>query len=127
MAGGGALSTARLFVYGTLMPGQARWPLLEPLATVGGAEPAAAPGYLYGTPYGWPAAVFDEKAAGAVPGLVVTLHDPERALPVLDEAEGTSTGLFERRLVTTTAGTCFAYHWPGPVTGFRPIPRWTGE
>jgi gamma-glutamylcyclotransferase (GGCT)/AIG2-like uncharacterized protein YtfP len=127
MAGGAAPGTARLFVYGTLMPGQVRWRLLEPLVTVVEPEPAEANGDLYGTPYGWPAAVFDETAAGAVPGLAVTLRDPERALPVLDEEEGTSAGLFERRLITTTAGACFAYHWPGPVAGFRPIPRWPSE
>ena len=61
---------ARLFLYGTLMPGEARWPLLAPL--VAPAEPeraeperaeperaeperAEAAGYLYRTPYGWPA------------------------------------------------------------------------
>ena len=124
MAGAGVPGPARLFVYGTLMPGEARWRLLEPLAAHDDAVPAEAAGYLYRTPYGWPAAVFDDAAAGLVPGVVVTLRDPQRALPVLDEVEGTSTGLFERRLVTTTAGACFAYHWPGPVTGFRPIASW---
>jgi gamma-glutamylcyclotransferase (GGCT)/AIG2-like uncharacterized protein YtfP len=124
MAEAGTRGLARLFVYGTLLPGEARWRLLEPLAASGDRVRAEAAGYLYRTPYGWPAAVFDDAAAGVVPGLVVTLRDPERALPVLDEVEGTSTGLFERRLITTTAGACYAYHWPGPVTGFQPIPCW---
>lgn len=124
MAGGGAPGTARLFVYGTLMPGEARWRLLEPLAARGGMVRAEAAGYLYRTPYGWPAAVFDEMAAVTVPGLAVTLRDPEGALPVLDEVEGAGTGLFERRLIMTTAGACLAYHWPGPVDGFRPIASW---
>ena len=124
MAEAGVTGTARLFVYGTLMPGEARWRLLEPLTGHGDTVRAEAAGYLYRTPYGWPAAVFDDAAAGVVPGLVVTLGDPARALPVLDEVEGTGTGLFERRLITTTAGVCFAYHWPGPVAGFRPIPSW---
>ena len=117
-------ATARLFVYGTLMPGGERWPLLEPLAAPGAPEAATAAGLLYRTPHGWPAAAFDQAGATAVPGLVVTLRDPGRALPVLDEIEGTGTGLFERRLVATTAGECWAYHWPGPTSGFQPITSW---
>ena len=130
---------ARLFLYGTLMPGETRWRLLAPL--VAPAEPeraeperaeperaeperAEAAGYLYRTPYGWPAAVFDPAASSAVPGLAVTLQDPGRALPVLDEIEGTSAGLFHRRLITTSAGPCWAYHWPGQTSGFQAITRW---
>jgi gamma-glutamylcyclotransferase (GGCT)/AIG2-like uncharacterized protein YtfP len=115
---------ARLFVYGTLMPGQVRWHLLAPLATPGDPEPAEAAGRLYRTPYGWPAAVFDPAEAAAVTGLAVTLRDLGQALPVLDEIEGTGTGLFERRLVATTAGQCWAYHWPGQTSGFQVITSW---
>jgi gamma-glutamylcyclotransferase (GGCT)/AIG2-like uncharacterized protein YtfP len=121
---------ARLFVYGTLMPGEARWPLLASLAAprrglAREPEHAEAAGYLYRTPYGWPAAIFDPAAPSAVPGLVVTLHDPVRALPVLDEIEGTGAGLFHRRLITTNAGQCWAYHWPGQTSGFQAITQWT--
>jgi gamma-glutamylcyclotransferase (GGCT)/AIG2-like uncharacterized protein YtfP len=118
---------ARLFVYGTLMPGEARWHLLAPLAAPGPPEPAQAAGNLYRTPYGWPAAVFDPAASAAVPGLVVRLREPAAALTVLDEIEGTGTGLFERRLVTATAGQCWAYHWPGRTSGFQPIRAWAGR
>jgi gamma-glutamylcyclotransferase (GGCT)/AIG2-like uncharacterized protein YtfP len=112
------------------MPGEARWPLLASLAAPAEpahAEPAhaEAAGYLYRTPYGWPAAVFDPAAPSAVPGLVVTLQDPVRALPVLDEIEGTGAGLFHRRLITTSAGRCWAYHWPGQTRGFQAITHWT--
>jgi gamma-glutamylcyclotransferase (GGCT)/AIG2-like uncharacterized protein YtfP len=119
--------TARLFVYGTLMPGEARWHLLAPLAAPGPPERAKAAGNLYRTPYGWPAAVFDPAVSAAVPGMVVTLRDPAQALPVLDEIEGTGTGLFERRLVTATTGQCWAYHWPGRTSGFQPIRAWAGR
>lgn len=137
--------TARLFVYGTLMPGEARWHLLSPFVSSAGPEPATAGGRLYRTPYGWPAAVLDDDAVpddaaalrddaalrggrgATVPGVVVTLREPGRALPVLDEIEGTGTGLFERRLITTTAGRCWAYHWPGATAGFRPIASWTAS
>src|SRR5262245_22442979 len=104
------METARLFVYGTLMPGEENWHLLSPLATSSGPEPATTSGVLYRTPYGWPAAVLGDAARTAVPGLVVTLRDPAQALPVLDEFEGTGRGLFERRVITTSAGRCWAYH-----------------
>jgi gamma-glutamylcyclotransferase (GGCT)/AIG2-like uncharacterized protein YtfP len=118
------METARLFVYGTLMPGEESWHLLSPLAASGVPEPATAAGALYRTPYGWPAAVLDAAAPTVVPGLVVTLRDPGRALPVLDEFEGTGRGLFERRLIKTSAGPCWAYHWPGPTVDFRAITSW---
>jgi len=118
---------ARLFVYGTLMPGEERWPLLEPLAAPGAPEAATAAGLLYRTPYGWPAAAFEPARPGVVPSLVVVLRDPGTALPVLDEIEGTATGLFERRVIKTTAGECWAYHWPGPTSGFQPIASWAGR
>ena len=118
---------ARLFVYGTLMPGEARWPLLAPLATPAEPERAQATGRLYRTPYGWPAAVFDPAASSAVPGLVVTLRDPGRTLPVLDEIEGTGAGLFQRRLITTTAGQCWAYHWSRQTSDFQAITQWSGR
>jgi gamma-glutamylcyclotransferase (GGCT)/AIG2-like uncharacterized protein YtfP len=118
---------ARLFVYGTLMPGEARWPLLASLAVPAGLERAETAGYLFRTPYGWPAAVFDPAASSAVPGLAVTLQDPGRALPVLDEIEGTGAGLFHRRPITTSAGQCWAYHWPGQTRGFQAITQWTSR
>jgi len=118
---------ARLFVYGTLMPGEERWPLLAPLAAPGAPEAATAAGLLYRTPYGWPAAAFGPAHRAAVPGVVVALRDPGIALPFLDEIEGTGTGLFERRVIKTTAGECWAYHWPGPTGGFQPITNWAGR
>ena len=116
-------ATASLFVYGTLMPGEERWRLLEPLVAESAPRAATAAGLLYRTPYGWPAAVFGEGGA-TVPGVVVLLADPGRALALLDDVEGVGTGLFERRLVTTTGGPCVAYHWPGPTAGFAVIKRW---
>ena len=115
---------ARLFLYGTLMPGEARWPLLARLTAPAEPERAEAAGYLYRTPYGWPAAVFDPAASSAVPGLAVTLQDPGRALAVLDEIEGTSAGLFHRRLITTSAGPVVGPAWPGQTSGFQAITRW---
>jgi hypothetical protein len=71
--------------------------------------------------------VFGQGGDAGVPGLVVTLRDPGRAFPVLDEVEGAGAGLFERRLIATTAGQCWAYHWPGPTSGFAVIAGWTSQ
>lgn len=116
----------RIFVYGTLMPGHSRWPILQPYVQ-GAPIPAAVSGDLYRTPYGWPAAVFSNKSPDQVPGVVVALdaaHGPD-ALSRLDGVEGTESGLFERRLVKTVDGTpCFAYHWPHQVGGFERLDAW---
>ena len=119
--------TGRLFIYGTLMPGQPRWHLLAPLTSPGRPERAEAAGHLYRTPYGWPAAVFDPAASSSVPGLVITLRNPARSLPGLYEIEGTAAGLFHRRLIITTSGKCWAYHWPGQTSNFLAINQWPGS
>jgi len=84
-----------VFVYGTLMPGRLRWPILEPAAVA--TRPAEVAGSLWDTGRGWPAARFtgdrDRPAsadAGVVPGWVVSI-DPthlDGLLVVLDEVEG---------------------------------------
>lgn len=59
-----------LFVYGTLMPGHLRWPMLAPHAL--DQRPATVPGTLYDTGDGWPAAAFGlTPTARRVPGWVV--------------------------------------------------------
>ncbi|MGH3463334.1 MAG: gamma-glutamylcyclotransferase, partial [Kribbellaceae bacterium] len=60
-----------MFVYGTLLPGQERWPLLEPYAV--GSHPASVTGQLYDTGRGYPCALFDRP--GSIPGAIVEL-DP---------------------------------------------------
>ena len=67
-----------LFVYGTLRPGQERWPFLAPFVTDDGYDDAAV-GALYDTGNGYPAARFDH--AGTIHGRVYPLH-----LDRLDEA-----------------------------------------
>jgi gamma-glutamylcyclotransferase (GGCT)/AIG2-like uncharacterized protein YtfP len=117
----------RVFVYGTLKPGQGRWPILAPFVLPTGVDGAAAvSGLLYDTGCGWPAAVFDTVAGAEVPGSVLTLR-PEsvaQALDTLDAVEGVRSGLFQRILVEVEGQSCWAYHWPGPVTGFQRIRYW---
>ncbi len=113
----GAVSEAvsHLFVYGTLMPGQPRWPALRPFATAW--EPVTASGRLWDTGRGYPAVLFSEDGT-AVRGFRVAVSPdllPD-ALAVLDgiEAEGV---LYRRVEVQTSAGPAMSYEWLGPTEG----------
>ncbi len=110
----------RMFVYGTLMPGQVRWPLLEPFAL--GATPATARGRLWDTGLGYPAARFDAGDA-ILPGFVVVLRSEaaDTAIAALDEIEGEGV-LFRRVEVDTSGGRAISYEWLGPTEGLVPLP-----
>lgn len=117
----------RIFVYGTLQPGQERWPILKPFVlTVDEDGPATARGRLYDTGYGWPAAVFDAAAGTTLPGTVLTFHPRscEEAFATLDAVEGVKSGLFQRISIEVDGVVCWAYHWPSPTGGFQPIRCW---
>ena len=119
---------AAVFVYGTLMPGRLRWPLLAPDAV--GWAPEAVPGALFDTGDGWPAAVFDPRSTARVPGVRVTVR-PDRLselLAELDVVEDTADGLFRRELVTTDAGEpAWAWSFAQPTAGLVPIERWSDQ
>lgn len=72
-----------LFVYGTLMRGEARADLL---VGAKGHRPAITHGRLYHLPYGYPAIVDVED--GEVHGELVTFDDLDALLPALDAYEG---------------------------------------
>ena len=99
-----------LFVYGTLMPGQDAWRVLERW-TVGEPQTDAVRGAFCETDRDYPGACFDTD--GMVPGVVVRL-DPARleaALSALDRYEGPE---YERVSVRTLAGVdAYAYGWIG--------------
>lgn len=110
----------RIFVYGTLRPGEPRWPLVED--AVVRTEPAEVRGTLWDTGKGYPAAVFGTK--GSVPGDVVWI-DPERwrgVIDWLDRIEGEGT-LYRRVVVDTSAGTAVSYEWLGETEGLTPLPH----
>ncbi len=110
----------RLFVYGTLMPGEALWPALAPYAV--SWEQATAPGHLWDTGRGFPSVRF-EPHADPVPGVVVDL-DPGRvpeALAVLDAIEGEGR-LYRRVVIVTSAGPAHAYEWLGSTGGLPRLP-----
>jgi gamma-glutamylcyclotransferase (GGCT)/AIG2-like uncharacterized protein YtfP len=116
-----------VFVYGTLQPGQPRWPALahfisEPNAT----RSASVPGQLFDTGYGWPAAVFERTSSNQIPGVVVRLNPEsvDEALLMLDAIEGVDSGLFQRVTVNADGHPCWTYHWPGLTESFPRIPGW---
>jgi gamma-glutamylcyclotransferase (GGCT)/AIG2-like uncharacterized protein YtfP len=110
----------RIFVYGTLMPGEPLWPALTPYAHRW--TDATAAGRLWDPGHGYPGVRF-EVDGDPVPGVVVDL-DFDRAaeaIEVLDEIEEEGR-LYRRVEVPTSAGPAFAYEWLGAVAGLRPLP-----
>jgi gamma-glutamylcyclotransferase (GGCT)/AIG2-like uncharacterized protein YtfP len=119
-----------LFVYGTLMVGHRRWPILEPFVEdgVGGAVPSTVPGRLFDTGLDYPAARFE--LPGVIQGQIFVLR-PQRAveaLDVLDHVEGGVEGDYHRVEVLTDAGlTAWSYQFGGEVDGLVDLDgRWTG-
>jgi gamma-glutamylcyclotransferase (GGCT)/AIG2-like uncharacterized protein YtfP len=102
-----------LFVYGTLRPGQRRWPFLEPLVTDEGHDESVV-GTLYDTGHGYPAAKFDRP--GTIFGRVYPLKIDrlDEGLKLLDEVEGAVIDLFRRVAITTSTGLeAWAYEYCG--------------
>jgi gamma-glutamylcyclotransferase (GGCT)/AIG2-like uncharacterized protein YtfP len=112
-------STARLFVYGTLMPGQSRWRVLRAHAV--SSEPARVSGYLWDTGAGYPAAHFDPTGYD-IPGVLVTIAPDLLAdvIVLLDRVEGEGV-LFRRVEVLTSGGKAISYEWIGSTEGFIPL------
>jgi gamma-glutamylcyclotransferase (GGCT)/AIG2-like uncharacterized protein YtfP len=110
----------RLFVYGTLVPGEVAAAVLD-VWTIGDPELDAARGVLYDTGRGYPAATFSDDAATLVHGAVVAL-DPARlttALETLDRYEGRE---YRRLTIRTAKGRdAHAYGWIGPLDGCVPV------
>jgi gamma-glutamylcyclotransferase (GGCT)/AIG2-like uncharacterized protein YtfP len=117
-------TSPHLFVYGTLRPGDVRWPLLAPFVVDHGVDDAV-DGQLYDTGLDYPAAVFGEP--GTIVGRTFALlHESlERALAVLDEEEDTVAGLFRRVEVTTRRGfAAWAYAYG---SGLELVPIESGD
>ncbi len=114
---------SRVFVYGTLMPGELRWPALRPFAV--GWEPATACGRLWDTAMGYPAARFGpEGGDGLIPGFLVTLDESRLsgAIYTLDRIEGEGV-LYRRVTVATSGGDAISYEWLGSVDHLAPLPE----
>lgn len=108
-----------VFVYGTLRPGEVRWPDLAPFVN-GAGFPDTVPGALFDTGRGYPAADFSDP--GTIIGHTFRLHGVERALEVLDEVEGAVAGLYRRVVVRTRAGVSAWAYEGGVGLALVPIP-----
>ena len=113
--------TRAVFVYGTLMPDELRWPLLAPFADRW--EDATTPGQLWDTGNGYPAATF---VAGddVIPGVVVWVTDDrwDEAIRTLDDVEGEGS-LYRRVEVETSGGVATSYEWLRQTAGLRALPN----
>lgn len=109
-----------MFVYGTLMPGEVRWPALAPF--VQRSEDATAPGRLWDTGAGYPAATF-EAGEARIPGVVVWIDADrwDQALRRLDEIEGAGR-LYRRVEVDTSIGPATSYEWLATTEGLAALP-----
>ena len=121
-----------LFVYGTLLPGHLRWPMLADRSL--GHVAASAPGTLWDTGNGWPAACFGEGDA-VVPGALVHVEPSglDVLLPVLDEIEGigdppdAARDPYVRVVVEAGGVRAWAYHATRVDPTWRRIPAWADQ
>ncbi|MFP5486853.1 MAG: gamma-glutamylcyclotransferase [Acidimicrobiia bacterium] len=112
---------SHLFVYGTLRPGDVRWPLLEPWVVDVGVDDTV-PGLLFDTGLGYPAAVFGDE--GTIVGRTYALRAGtiDEALHRIDDEEDTVLGLYRRVEVLTGRGRrAWAYQY-GTGLELTPIP-----
>lgn len=110
-----------VFVYGTLRPGDLRWPILEPFVVDGGVLDTA-DGSLFDTGCDYPAAVFG--TGGTIVGHRFALLEDAigRALAVLDEVEDVVGGEYARVQIRTGTGVdAWAYAYGSGLT-LTPIP-----
>jgi gamma-glutamylcyclotransferase (GGCT)/AIG2-like uncharacterized protein YtfP len=107
----------KVFLYGTLMPGESRWHLVEPFVT--DHCPAVVRGRLYDTGRGFPAARFDQ--AGQVEGVLATIT-PGHESQLLAALRAIGGGLY--RIVRVTTDHQFeaiAQQWRGDTDGLSPL------
>jgi len=124
----GAIS--HLFVYGTLLPGDVRFPLLEPFIVDGG-WPDRIAGELFDTGEDYPAAVLTAGASSMIVGNTFALLETSlvRSLEVLDDVEGVVDGDYRRVAITTESGVRAWVYEGGGGLPLTPIPSgdWLGH
>ncbi|MEJ8281178.1 gamma-glutamylcyclotransferase family protein [Pseudonocardia spirodelae] len=116
---------SRVFVYGSLMPGQRAFGLLREHASGVLPQPAVLPvGGIADTGHGYPALTLD--TGDGVPGWVVELAAPGAAAAALDVYEGPE---YARVRVVVEDGTvCWAWVWTAARDGHVALPRgWAGR
>ncbi len=118
-----------LFAYGTLLPGDERWPMLASFVVDEG-WPDRVPGQLFDTGLGYPAARFDtrspapSRSSAMILGRTFALLQTslDQALAVLDEEEETVEGYYHRIVVTTEGGHLAWAYAAGFGLDLTPIP-----
>jgi gamma-glutamylcyclotransferase (GGCT)/AIG2-like uncharacterized protein YtfP len=115
---------ARLFVYGTLMPGHEAWSIIEPYAAASVATTVR--GRLYDTGAGYPAAIFEGDSLIAGTAVVLDGARADDALTALDRYEGPE---YRRIVVDDDHGPLYAYEWIAPRDRLVELPSgaWTGS
>lgn len=104
----------KLFVYGTLRKGGARSRHLERCRLL---RMMRVPGTLYLTPFGYPAAVFDENSSLRIQGELYELPpDSEFFIRSVDRLEGVDEKLFSRSVIRCEEQFFYVYE-PGPKLG----------
>lgn len=113
-----------LFVYGTLLPGEERWAILQPFVTDEGIADTVA-GRLFDTGEGYPAASFTAITGDGVDGVSpiagrvfeLVPDTAAEALEVLDEVEDIVLGLYRRVALVTDGGRwVWAYQYGSGLT-----------
>lgn len=99
-------SLDQIFIYGTLIPGHERWPLLEDFVTA--ADFDTTRGRLFDTGAGYPAARFDGTGTitDQIQGMRMTIDADlvDDCLELMDEIEGAVVGLYHRVIIDTDGG-----------------------
>ncbi len=104
----------KLFVYGTLRKGGARSEHLEQCTLL---RMMRVPGTLYCTPFGYPAAVFDETSSLTIQGELYELPpDSEDFMKSVNRLEGVDEKLFSRSVIRCEEELFYAYE-PGLELG----------
>lgn len=110
----------RVFVYGTLMPGDCRWHLIA--HDVLALHRATVRGRIFDTGLDYPGARFELD--GSIHGWVLELREAtlDEAIVRLDEIEGTVHGGYRRvRVVTDDGVDCWAYEIGTSIDGLRDL------
>ncbi|MEZ5280150.1 MAG: DUF480 domain-containing protein [Acidimicrobiales bacterium] len=118
------MSLDKIFLYGTLIPGEERWAHLEPYVV--DSLPDTARGLLYQTDFGYPAARFDctNTIGATIHGVTVTIDADiaDECMELLDEVEAAEVGLFHRVVVVTGSGeTAWSYQYGTGLDRLEPI------
>lgn len=98
----------KVFVYGTLLQGEIRSPLMKDCLLLKALE---LPGVLCDTQMGYPAALFDKSSEKTIYGELYIMNNPKQKLSELDEVEGVESDLFNRVMLHHKGFKFYAYEY----------------